>query len=121
MSYDSFSNSTIGSHSIRLFVLRMSVGTKQVPVLFTDPMQLCATDFFYQSGAFSWQNTIFRNVVGSCNDCARQCDSYGRYCVAYECSATELACAGFSSASELLQVQYQDYRVCRKDLSGEHS
>ena len=80
----------------------------------------CAVGYSNETGSFSWQNTLFNYQVVGCNDCARQCDSYGRSCSAYECSPTELACAGFQSSSALLRVQREDYLVCKKDFTGEY-
>lgn len=87
---------------------------------FSDATYICPTDYINQIGGFSWQNTLFISQVTSCNDCARQCDSYGRSCAVYECSPTELLCAGFQSSSTLLTIKYTDYQVCKKDFTGEH-
>ena len=61
---------------------------------------------------------MFVTLVSSCDDCARQCEGYGRSCVAFECSSTDLFCAGFRSSDELFKSSYKDYQVCKKDLSG---
>ena len=61
---------------------------------------------------------MFVNSVTSCDECARQCNYYGRSCAAFECSATDLICAGLRSPGETLKMQYKDYQVCGKDLTG---